>query len=159
MHLKDHIVDLIRSGYLTEFVAQEAKKYKDQKAEKANEQGTNCNTRAGSVRTIIGGPFVGGQGRSAMKRYVREPRGSPLTNVCHLSERPPKMFKRETMDITFTEGDARTVHHPHSNALVVTAVIGNVNVHRLLVDNGRSVNILAYGAYQKMKMADKDMMA
>ena len=75
---------------------------------------------------IIGGPFVGGQGRSAMKRYVREARGPPLTNVCHLSEMPPKMFKGETMDITFTEGDARAVHHPHSDALVVTAVIGNV---------------------------------
>ncbi|XP_063935619.1 uncharacterized protein LOC135147089 [Daucus carota subsp. sativus] len=160
VHLKDHIEDLIRStGYLTEFVAQEAKKYKDQKAEKANEQGTNRNTRAGSVQMIIGGPFVGGQGRSGMKRYVREARGQPLTNVCHLSERPPKMFKGETMDITFTEGDARTVHHPHSDALVVSAVIGNINVHRLLVDNGSSVNILAYSAYQRMKMADKDMMA
>ena len=69
------------------------------------------------------------------------------------------MFKGETMDITFTEGDARMVHHPHSDALVVTAVIGNVNVHRLLVDNGSNVNILAYSAYHRMKMADKDMMA
>ena len=69
------------------------------------------------------------------------------------------MFKMETLDITFTEGDARTVHYPHSDALVVTAVIGNVNVHRLLVDNKSSINILAYCAYQRMKMAYKDMMA
>ena len=47
----------------------------------------------------------------------------------------------------------------HSDALVVTAVIGNVNVHRLLVDNGSSANILAYSAYQRMKMANKVMLA
>ena len=38
-------------------------------------------------------------------------------------------------------------------------MIGNVNMHRLLVDNGSSFNILAYSAYQRIKMADKDMMA
>ena len=83
VHLKDHIEDLIGSGYLTEFVA---KKYKDKKANKANDQGARRNTRAGSVRTIIGGAFVGGQGRSAMRRYVPEAHGQPLTNVCNLSE-------------------------------------------------------------------------
>lgn len=93
-----------------------------------------------------------------MRRYVREAQGLPLTNVCNLFERPPKIFKRETMDITFIGEDARTVHHPHSDALVVTAVIGNVNVRRLLMDNSSSINILAHSMYEKMKMVDKDMM-
>ena len=53
VHLKDHIEDLIRNGYLTEFVAQEDKKYKDKKAEKPNYQGASRNTGDGSVRTII----------------------------------------------------------------------------------------------------------
>ena len=66
------------------------------------------------------------------------------------------MFKGETMDITFTEEDAHMIHHPHSDALVVSALIGNIYVHRLLVDNGSSVNILAYNTYQKMKLAGKD---
>ena len=51
------------------------------------------------------------------------------------------------MDITFTEEDTCTVHHPHGDALVVTAVVENINVHRLLVDNESSVNILAYNTY------------
>ena len=37
VHLKDHIEDLIRSGYLTEFVAQEAKKYKEPKGQMTKE--------------------------------------------------------------------------------------------------------------------------
>ena len=49
VHLKDHIEDLIRTEYLTEFVAQEAKKYKEKKVERANDQEANCSARAGSV--------------------------------------------------------------------------------------------------------------
>ena len=70
--MKDHIEDLIKKGYLIEFVAQEAKNYKKKKDEKANDQGGPRNARVGNIRTIIGGSFVGGQGRSAMRRYVRE---------------------------------------------------------------------------------------
>lgn len=69
------------------------------------------------------------------------------------------MIKEETIDLTYTEEDARTVHHLHSDALVITAVTGNINMHRLIMDNGSSVNNLAYNTYQKMKPADKDMMA
>ena len=60
---------------------------------------------------------------------------------------PPKMFKGEMTSITFTEEDARHVHHPHNDALVVKVLIGGTNVHRCLVDNGSSVNILTYDTY------------
>ena len=62
------------------------------------------------------------------------------------------MFKGEIINITFTEEDARIVHHPHNDALVIT--VGNINVHRLLMDNRISVNILAYSTYQKMKLSN-----
>lgn len=38
MHLKDYIKDLIRKVHLSEWVAQDAKKYKDEKANKRNDQ-------------------------------------------------------------------------------------------------------------------------
>ncbi|KAK1380928.1 hypothetical protein POM88_027672 [Heracleum sosnowskyi] len=144
-HLKDHIEDLIRKGFLTEFVAQEAKKYKDDRSKRDEEKSApERATRAGSIHTIIGGPYIGGFSRNAMKNYTREARGNPLTNVYHLADRPPKLFKGEAADITFTEDDARHVHQPHNDALVVTITIGGLNVHRVLVDNGSSCNILAY---------------
>nr|XP_017221509.1 PREDICTED: uncharacterized protein LOC108198257 [Daucus carota subsp. sativus] len=92
-----------------------------------------------------------------MERYAKEARDYPLTNVNHLSARAPRVFKGETMDITFTEDDARWVHHPHNDALVVAMRIATMNVHRVFVDNGSSVNILYYDTYKKMGLPDKDM--
>ena len=44
-------------------------------------------------------------------------------------------------DIVFVEVDANWVHHPHEDALVVTAKIANSIFHRMLVDNGGAANI------------------
>lgn len=106
---------------------------------------------------IIGGQYIGGDSRKTRDRYAREAKSPPLTNVHHLSQRPPKMFKGESRDIMFAEEDAKWVHHPHTDALVVKIKIGSTNVHRVLVDNGSAANILSYDAYIKMGFLDKDM--
>ena len=94
---------------------------------------------------------------NAMDRYAKEARGPILTNVNRLDERPPKLFRGENIDITFTEADSRWIHHPHNDALVVEMVIGAMNVHRVFIDNGSSVNILYYGTYKKLGLLDKEM--
>ena len=48
------------------------------------------------------------------------------------------------------EEDARRLHHPHDDALVVSIRVGDYNVHRMLVDNGSLVDILYYPAFQQM---------
>ena len=62
----------------------------------------------------------------------------------------PKMARRESPIIGFLEDDARRLHHPHDDALVVTIKVGDYNVHQMLVDNGSSTNILYYPAFQQM---------
>ena len=52
--------------------------------------------------------------------------------------------------IEFSEEDARRLHHPHDNVLVVSIRIDDYNMHRVLVDNGNSVDILYYPAFQQM---------
>ncbi|XP_074375179.1 uncharacterized protein LOC141716922 [Apium graveolens] len=61
------------------------------------------------------------------------------------------------MDITFREADARWVHHPHNDALVISIQIGTKNVHRAFVHNGSSANILYYSTFKKMGLPDRDM--
>ncbi|XP_074327047.1 uncharacterized protein LOC141664986 [Apium graveolens] len=93
----------------------------------------------------------------ALAKYAREARFRPLTDIHRVETRPPKVFKGESMDITFREIDARWVHHPHNDALVISIQIGTKNVHRASVDNGSSANILYYSTFKKMGLPDQDM--
>ncbi|XP_074346717.1 uncharacterized protein LOC141685520 [Apium graveolens] len=113
--------------------------------------------RAGSIRAIFGGhPFVGDSNR-ALEKNAREARHPPLTNIHSLEDRPPNVFKGESADITFKEKESRWVHHPHNDALVITMLIGAMNVHRVFLDNGSSTNILYYSTYKKLGFPDSDM--
>ena len=65
---------------------------------------------------------------------------------------PPKTTKMDNPAISFTEVNARWLHHPHDDALVISLSITNFNTHRVLVDNGSSVDILYYPAFQQMRV-------
>ena len=67
-----------------------------------------------------------------------------------MSSSIPKIAQRESPIIGFSEEDVRRLHHPYDVALVVSVQVGDYNVHRVLVDNGSSANILYYPAIQQM---------
>ena len=52
------------------------------------------------------------------------------------------------------EEDAQSLHHLHDDALV-NIPIGDYNTHRVLVDNGSSIDILYYPAFQQMRIERK----
>ena len=54
--------------------------------------------------------------------------------------------------IGFIEEDARSLHHPHDDALVVSIRIGDYNTHKILVDNESSADILYCPAFQQMRV-------
>ena len=54
--------------------------------------------------------------------------------------------------ICFSEEDARRLHHPHDDALVVSIRVGDYNTYRVLVDNGSSADILYYPVFQQMRI-------
>ena len=59
--------------------------------------------------------------------------------------------------MTFSEGDVDYVRHPHCDALVIKAMVANNDVCRILVDNGSSVNILYFQAYERMGLKVSDL--
>ena len=46
--------------------------------------------------------------------------------------------------IEFSEEEAQILYHPHDDAIVVSLRVGDYNIHRVLVDNGNSADILYY---------------
>ena len=74
-----------------------------------------------------------------------------------LTSSVPKIARRESPIIEFSEEDARRLHHPHDDALVISIRIEDYNMHRVLVDNGSSANILYYLAFQHMGIDRKQL--
>ena len=70
---------------------------------------------------------------------------------------PAKGAQQEPEDIVFMKVDAKWVHHPHTDTLVITIKIANNIVHRMLVDNGSDVNILFWNAYQKIGLTRSNL--
>ena len=52
--------------------------------------------------------------------------------------------------ITFSNSDLEGCQHPHDDPLVVRAVVANKTVHRVLIDNGSSADIIFASAFNKM---------
>ena len=69
-----------------------------------------------------------------------------------------KIAQRESPVIGFSEEDARRLYHPHDDALVVSIRIEDYNMHRVLVDNGSSADILYYPAFQQMGIGRERLM-
>ena len=85
---------------------------------------------------IVGGIAIIRLSKKARKTYLRMVQNIQLTGSV------PKIARRESSIIGFSEEDARRLHHPHDDAFVVSVCVGEYNVHRMLVDNGSSTNIL-----------------
>ena len=67
-----------------------------------------------------------------------------------LSGRTPRTRNMDEQAITFIDDDVERVHQPHDDAIVITLLIADYTTRRVLVDNGSSVDILYYPAFQQM---------
>ena len=95
----------------------------------------------GDIRMIVGGTTVAGSSKKARKTYLRMVQNVQLTGVM------PKIARREGPIIGFSEEDARRLHHLHDDALVINLWVEEYNMHRVLVDNSSSADILYYLAF------------
>ena len=64
---------------------------------------------------------------------------------------------RLNTSITFSDSDLEGCQHPHDDPLVIRAVVANKTVHRVLVDNGSSADIIFASAFDKMGIGRERM--
>ena len=90
---------------------------------------------------IIGGTTVSGSSRKARKTYLRMVQNVQLTSFI------PKMTRVDNPIVEFSKEDARCLHHPYGDVLVVSIWVGGYNTHQVLVDNGSSIDIHYYSVF------------
>ena len=94
---------------------------------------------------ISGGFAGGGESSSARKAHLRSIRSGEVLEVQAVSKLP-----RLDTAITFLDSDLEGCQHPHDDPLVIRAVLANKTIHRVLVDNGSSADIIFASAFDKM---------
>ncbi|XP_059436624.1 uncharacterized protein LOC132169640 [Corylus avellana] len=163
MNLRFEIENFLRNGKLLNFLAEENIKGKNvqdvqgQHSGQDNDRSRNQRQRRdgpritqnqqqnpqnqaiiGEIHTISAGLAGGGESSSARKAYVKQARMEEIFAL----EKPSKIQKKEPSVLTFSEEDAKEVSMPHDDALVIILTVANHAIHRVLVDNGSSVDII-----------------
>ena len=59
--------------------------------------------------------------------------------------------------MVFIEDEVRTVHHPHNDSLVITILVANKKMDRVLVDSGSSADIMTLDVFDGMGLNRGDM--
>ena len=93
---------------------------------------------------ILGGFAGGGESSSAKKAHLRSIRSGEIAEIQTVSKLP-----RLDTSITFSDLDLEGCQQPHDDPLVIRAVVANKTIHRVLIDNGSSADIIFASAFDK----------
>ena len=95
---------------------------------------------------MISEGFVGGgESSSARKAHLRSIRSGEIAEIETVSKLP-----QLDTSITFSDSDLEGCQHPHDDPLVIQTVVANKTIHRVLIDNGSSADIIFASAFDKM---------
>ena len=151
IQLKREIEYLIRRGYLRRFISPESQAQTQAQNQAPPQQPPPRQTTTqhqqplGEIQVISGGFAGGGESSSARKAHLRSIRSTEIAEIQAVSKLP-----RLDTSITFSNSDLVGCQHPHDDPLVVRAVVAYKIVHRVLIDNGSSADIIFASTFDKM---------
>ena len=95
---------------------------------------------------MISKGFTGGRESSSARKYhMRSIKSGDTLEIQAISKLP-----RLDTTITFSDSDMEDCQHPHDDPLVIRVVVASKTIHRVLVDNGSSADIIFASAFDKM---------
>ena len=149
IQLKREIEHLIRRGYLRRFISPENQAQNQALAQQPPPPPCQTTTQhqqpLGEIHVILGGFAGGGESSLARKAHLRSIRSAEIGEIQAVS----KLSWLNT-SITFSNSNLEGCQHPHDDPLVVRAIVANKTVHRVLVDNRSSADIIFASAFDKM---------
>ncbi|XP_065636251.1 uncharacterized protein LOC136070340 [Quercus suber] len=112
-YLTLQIENLIRQGKLRNFLGRD---HKDEKLKGKVKESSR--PPLGEIRVIIEGSLTG-QSSKSKKAYLK------VVQSIQLSRQSSRARITDEQAITFTDEDAKGIHHPHDDAIVITLVIAD----------------------------------
>ena len=101
------------------------------------------------ILVIEGGSTLSGQNNRSRKVHAKKVQtNNTEVDVFHF--RPSRVPRSGLTDLIFTDEYLEVLEFPHDDPLVIMALIGNHNVHRILVDMGATSNLMYYSAFKAM---------
>jgi len=74
-----------------------------------------------------------------------------------LEAKPEKQPRLDEEVVRFNKRDLDGTEYPHTDPLVISAMLRSVQVTRIFVDNGSSINVLFKHAFDQMGMSAEDI--
>ena len=149
IQLKREIEYLIQRGYLRRFISpgNQAQNKNQALAQQSPPRQTTTQHQKplGEIHVISGGFAEGGESSSARKAHLRSIRSVEMGKIQAVSKLP-----QLDTTITFSDSDIEGCQHPQDDPLVVRAIVANTTVHRVLIDNWSSADIIFTSAFDKM---------
>ena len=157
IQLKREIKYLIQRGYLRRFISLGNQAHNQAQNQPQNQNQapaqqppprqamTQHQQPLGEIHVISGGFAGGGESSSTRKAHLRSINSAKMGEIQAVS----KLSRLDTT-ITFSDSDLKGYQHPHDDPLVVRAIVANTTVHRVLIDNGSSADIIFASAFDKM---------
>ena len=143
IQLKKEVKFLIRRGHLRRYMALEDRNRAPpspphQVAPAQHQQ------PLGEINVIFRGFAGDGESSSAKKAHLRSFRSEETLEV-------QAVFKLPRLDttITFSDANLEGCQHPHDDPLVIRAVVANKTVHKVLIDNRSSTDIISHQHWTK----------
>ncbi|XP_009764768.2 uncharacterized protein [Nicotiana sylvestris] len=139
--LQGEVDHLLKQGHLTELFSEKGK----QAYMKNMQESPKTPSPKRNVNVISGGEEINGV------TYIAANKVSKVT----ITHRKRIRHVLEEESITFDNADADGVLTPHKDALVISLLVHDTNVKRVLIDPGSSVNIILLRVLHEMQAEDK----
>ena len=141
--LKDHLGQLVKAGYLKEFVVDSGNRDAGQGAQ---QKGNPLPPPLGVIEVI----HAASRSTATVRRV--------LMVACAEGESPEKRMKVGWLTIAFDEEDLEGTIQPHDDALVVTARINGFLVKRVMIDQGSGADVMYPDLFEELGLKNQDLM-
>ncbi|XP_057725405.1 uncharacterized protein LOC130941056 [Arachis stenosperma] len=144
--LKNVIEKLAREGRLDRYLIERSDGHGKRKRDDMDRRDPPPQTPERHIHMISGGFAGGGLTKSSRKRHLKR--------VYQVGEESPDL-----PTISFTKEDGQGIIPGHDDPVVITMILANAHLHRTLVDQGSSADILFKPAFDKLGLEEKELRA